>query len=325
MFGLNLIEHIWYQKHVLQKVLYPFALVFSVIVVCRRWFLERWIQRPIDVPIVVVGNITAGGVGKTPLVISIARACTERGLRVGIVSRGYRAKVRCFPYEVNVDDDALWVGDEPLLLAQQTCCPVVIAKKRMKAVHYLLHHHQCQIIISDDGLQHYAMPRAIEVVVIDGVRRFGNGLSHPAGPLRESLNRIRSVDFLVINGGEYPDAYTMKMKLGGLTSLVDGTTKPITHFNQTIAAVTGIGHPKRFFDALSSMGLHFQPYVFPDHHAFSKQDLDVSEPFLVMTEKDAVKCRTFATSKMYFLPVTAEIDAAFWQAFWTHEQLRELL
>lgn len=211
----SFLEQLWYgHHHPLQWILRPLSWVYSAIVSARRYFLQRFSQISCPVPVIVVGNITVGGVGKTPLVIELAKRIQQKGLRVGIVSRGYGAAIKQFPYEVQANDSALKVGDEPLLLAQKTKCPVVIAPKRTQAVRYLLEKHQSQIIISDDGLQHYRMGRAIEIAVIDGTRGLGNGFCLPAGPLRESAMRLEQVDFIVVNEGKWNNAYPMKLKPG---------------------------------------------------------------------------------------------------------------
>lgn len=207
-------EKLWYGNHPLQWVLRPLSWVYSVIISVRRYFLQHYKQVDCPVPLIVVGNITVGGVGKTPLVIELAKRINQKGIKVGIVSRGYGAKTKHFPYEVQINDSALKVGDEPLLLAQKTKCPVVIAPKRNQAVDYLLKKHGCDIIISDDGLQHYRMGRAIEIAVVDGTRGLGNKLCLPAGPLRESAERLKQVDFVVVNEGQWENAYPMVLKPG---------------------------------------------------------------------------------------------------------------
>lgn len=324
------IEKIWYTRWWICWLLWPISLIYQGICNARRWYLQRFCQQPLDVPVIVVGNISVGGVGKTPLVIALAEQLCARGLRVGIVSRGYGAKIRQFPHEIKSDDVATNVGDEPLLLAKKTKCPVIIAPNRVKAVQYLLKHYQSQIIISDDGLQHYAMNRAIEIAVIDGVRGFGNGLCLPAGPLRESTKRLQQVDFVVVNGAPIVSlsqvvaikSYSMNLIPGALTTLINGKTILPEQLNLPIAAVAGIGHPQRFFTTLQGLNISFRAYSFNDHYAFKPQDFCFTEKTIVMTEKDAVKCFSFATENMYFLPVKAVICDTFWSALWSHQQLQ---
>jgi tetraacyldisaccharide 4'-kinase len=281
--------------------------------------------------------LTVGGVGKTPLVIALAQHFQARGLRVGIVSRGYGAGLTDFPHEVVSHDVANDVGDEPLLIKQKTNATVVIAPKRMDAVDYLLAHHQSQIILSDDGLQHYRMGRAIEIVVIDGQRGLGNQLCLPAGPLREAPSRLKTIDFVIVNSGQWPNAYRMELVPGELQALMsvdnglkiplnvglernDQHTLDILH--QPVAAMAGIGHPQRFFDTLTALNIAYRSYVFPDHHRFTLNDIPTSERWVVMTEKDAVKCRVFAADNMYFLPINATVEHAFWHALWDHPSLK---
>ena len=348
----NLMNKLWYTRHPLRWLLWPAALLYRMITAVRRVYLLQFAQQCFSVPIIVVGNLTVGGVGKTPLVIELARQLQARGVRVGIVSRGYGSRLDHYPHEVFPDEDAANVGDEPLLLANKTGCPVVIAPKRTDAVQYLLDKHQCQMIISDDGLQHYAMGRAIEIVVIDGVRGFGNGLCLPAGPLRESTSRLQRVDFVVVNGarhlgrrqgckaqhshlrfnaGLYSPAYVgdegvhsplhsklyhMDLLPGKITQLVSGQQITLDELTPPIAAVAAIGYPERFFATLKALGVVFNAYPFADHHRFRADELLFAEKTVVMTEKDAVKCQPFATDSMYFLPVEAKVDDTFFDTLY---------
>ena len=315
------IDKLWYSYHPVRWLLWPCSIMYRAVVALRRIYLKQCRQYQFPVPIIVVGNITVGGVGKTPLVIALARQFQSRGLRVGIVSRGYGASIQHFPYEVSPDDESMFVGDEPLLLAKKTGVPVVIAPKRGQAVQYLLDKYQSQIVISDDGLQHYAMGRAIEIVVIDGLRGLGNGLCLPAGPLRESAQRLQEADFLIVNGGVWPNAYRMDLVPGEITQLTSGTPIDRAELTTSVAAVAAIGHPLRFFATLKAMGVAFKAYSFADHHQFQPSELCVPEKIVVMTEKDAVKCQPFATDTMYYLPVEAKMCDEFWTALWSHRQL----
>ncbi len=325
--SLTLIDRLWYGAHPLRWLLWPFSMVYQGITVFRRHYLQC-VQTTFSVPVIVVGNITVGGVGKTPLVIALAKAFQSRGLKVGIVSRGYGAEGVDYPYEVTSDDDAVMVGDEPLLLVKKIGCPVVIAPKRVKAVEYLLTHHQSQIIISDDGLQHYAMGRSIEIAVIDGIRGVGNGYSLPAGPLREGVERLQHVDFVVINGASRvmmplkTKTYQMDLVPGEIVALASSKKVRVSELAVPVAAIAAIGHPQRFFSTLKGMGLAFNEYSFKDHHQFKPDDLSFAEQTIVMTEKDAVKCLPFATKEMYFVPVDAQIESDFWTALWKHKHLQ---
>ncbi|KTD26129.1 tetraacyldisaccharide 4'-kinase [Legionella lansingensis] len=316
------LNKLWYGNHPLCWFLWPLALIYSCLSWIRRSYLLRFSQQQFPVPVIVIGNLTVGGVGKTPLVIALAKQIQAKGLRVGIVSRGYGASIRNFPHEITVTDEARMVGDEPLLIARKTGCPVVIAPKRVDAVHFLLSKYQCQVIISDDGLQHYAMGRSIEIAVIDGVRKLGNGLCLPAGPLREGPRRLRQVDFIVVNGGEWPKAYPMQFVPGNLINILTGQEISAETITFPVAAVAGIGNPQRFFTSLHNLGISFKKYPFPDHHHFQLNELQFKEKTVVMTEKDAVKCRSFAADSWYFLPIEAKLSDSFWQALWSHKHLQ---
>lgn len=319
-----IVNKIWYNSRVLKWFLFPLSIGYQAVSRLRRFYLETFCQQRFPVPVIVVGNLTVGGTGKTPIVIALAHQFKARGLRVGIVSRGYAALVRSFPHEVHPDAPAELVGDEPLLIAQKTNCPVVIAPKRVEAVQYLLDHHRSQVIISDDGLQHYAMGRSVEIAVIDGQRGLGNGLCLPAGPLRERSKRLASVDFLVVNTGAWPNAYSMELVPGSLIQLVSGKTIADSVLTEPVAAVAAIGHPERFFATLKTLGISYRAYPFSDHHLFTPSDLNLKEKIIVMTEKDAVKCKSFAHECMYYLPVHAELSDVFWDALWSHDALQGL-
>lgn len=322
---LPTLETLWYGQHGLRFFLIPFSLVYQAAMALRRVYLRAFIQQRIEIPIIVVGNITVGGVGKTPLVIALATAMIARGIRVGIVSRGYGGSRRDGPYHVTNVSQASEVGDEPLLMAQRTQCPVVIARKRIEAVDYLIKHHACQIIISDDGLQHEAMGRAIEIAVIDGMRGFGNGWCLPAGPLREPVTRLKSCDWVVVNEGSREGAYPMTLQPKDFISLLNGSRLRCIDIQTPVAAVAGIGNPERFFKMLEAMGLTIERHAFPDHHVFTASDFTFKQPLVLMTEKDAVKCRAFAQSQWYYVPVDAQLNADFWQVFWSHNQLKKVL
>ena len=318
------VEELWYGNHPARLFLWPASVGFQVVSRIRRAWLE-WRRKPLSVPVIVVGNLTVGGVGKTPLVIALAQYLSAQGLRVGIVSRGYGAHIRRFPHCVRVEDDAQQVGDEPKLLALKTGCPVVIDPNRLQAVKYLLQHHQSQIIISDDGLQHYAMPRAVEIVVIDGMRGLGSGLCLPAGPLREPAQRLQQVNFIVVNGEQsvhtqslqYESVYQMELQAAAPRSFT-GESVSWQDIEMPCSAIAGIGNPERFFTLLKRLGVVFQPHKFADHHEFLPHELACLQKPVIMTEKDAVKCCAFATDAMYYLPVEAKLSDEFWTKIWGH-------
>lgn len=314
-------DNLYKPLNLLSLLLIPFSYVFCGIVFLRRWLyrLELFKSVKFDVPVIVVGNITVGGTGKTPLVIALAEALKEKGLKPGIVSRGYGAKIRT-PTPVSEDSHYNEVGDEPLLIARRTNCPVVVYRKRVEAVRYLLSHFDCDIVICDDGLQHYALQRDIEIVVVDGQRQFGNGFCLPAGPLREPVSRLKTVNFIIVNGGGRIKAkvsapiYTMNLTPQKILSVSDFKTEiePTLLKTKIVHACAGIGHPKRFFETLRAMKLRIFEHLFPDHYPFRKEDFNFGEDALIlMTEKDAVKCTSFADNRFMFLKVDAMLDADF--------------
>lgn len=317
------IEKYWYTPSLLSYFFWPFSFCFQGIVYLRRIFLTLFRQKHVPVPLIVVGNLTVGGVGKTPLVIALVNACKAKGLNVGVVSRGYGAQIKQFPHCVSLKDTAKEVGDEPLLIARETKCPVIISPKRFKAAEYLVKHHGCNLIISDDGLQHYAMGRSLEIVVLDGLRGFGNGFSLPAGPLREGTKRLKHADFIIVNGppthfslNSLPSYYSLTIHPGQITQISTEQIVTLDQLPKPLAAITGIGHPRRFFNTLDALNISHVPYSFPDHHSFQLKDLDVNEPAVIMTVKDAVKCQIFAKEHWYVLHSEAAVSEPFWEAFW---------
>ena len=269
------------------------------------------------VPVVVVGNLVAGGTGKTPLTIALARDLAARGWKPGIVSRGYGRRSE-EPVRVTPSLPAEVCGDEPLLIARRTGLPVFVDADRVAAARRLVA-EGCNLIIADDGLQHRRLGRDIEIEVIDGERGHGNGRLLPAGPLREPATR--AVDFRVINGGNGPDdpgnaTWRMRLRLGDAEPLDGGAARPLPVFAGTrVHAVAGIGNPARFFDSLRAAGIHPIEHAFPDHHQFLAEDLVFSPPApVLMTEKDAMKCAEFGVADAFFVPVHAELPPAFFTA-----------
>jgi tetraacyldisaccharide 4'-kinase len=268
----------------------------------------------LNIPVIVVGNIVAGGTGKTPLVIWLAAYLKEKGYQPGIVSRGYKSKVKQWPQQVRKDSNPDLVGDEPVLLARRTNCPVAIAPNRYVAAAALIEHEQVDIIICDDGLQHYALERDIEIAVIDGVRRHGNGRCLPAGPLRESVGRLKSVDMIVCNSGAVRGEFEMEYVPQQLCSVIDKNERcDVGQFrNHSIHAIAGVGNPAKFFSYLRGNGIRTIEHEFPDHYQFKAKDICFDDDFsVVMTEKDAVKCTEFASTEHWFLPIDVKMTNAF--------------
>jgi tetraacyldisaccharide 4'-kinase len=315
---MSVIEHFWYRLRPAHLVLIPLSLLFGAAVWVRRRLYARGILRSerLAVPVIVVGNISVGGTGKTPLVLWLAELLRSQGWRPGIVTRGYGGTQRV--QEVTPVCDPAGPGDEPVLLALRSGGPVFAGRRRPAAARALLAAHpECNVLIADDGLQHYALARDIEIAVVDGERRFGNGWLLPAGPLREPVRRLEEVDAVVVNGGGVPKLraaqHGMTLHGASLVNVSDPrrAVTPAAFADRPVHALAGIGDPQRFFEHLRRLGLTVRPHPFPDHHAFTPDDLAFARDMpVVMTEKDAVKCRAFARETWWCLPVAAQVDPA---------------
>ena len=314
------LERHWQRVTPLSVLLYPASLVFRLITAARRCAYRIGLlkRERVGVPVVVVGNISVGGTGKTPLVLWLCAFLAQHGMRPGIVSRGY-ASGETDPREVAATSDPLRFGDEPVLLAQRSNCPVWVGVDRVNAARALrAAHPDCDVIVSDDGLQHYRLHRDVELAVVDGERGLGNGLMLPAGPLREPPSRLRSVDALVVNGPLheiYPARNVFRMRVHGRAFHnvlnPDHVVGPEHFQRRRVLAVAGIGHPPRFFAHLSALGLMFEACAFPDHHPYVRDDIAPrGADAVVMTEKDAVKCSAFASEVHWALRVDAAPDPA---------------
>lgn len=312
----NFINRLWYQRYPLFYLLIPFSAVYCGIIYLRRMLYKKGIRAVtrLPVPVIIVGNISVGGCGKTPLVVKLAQLLQDNKWRAGIVSRGYGGKARHYPAIVTADSDPKQMGDEPVLIAQRTNCPVVVAPQRVAAAQLLLGEFECDIIISDDGLQHYALGRDIEIAVIDGERRFGNGYCLPAGPLRELRSRLNEVDYVMVKGQKSSQHYTMSTKPVDFINIKDPEQqKSASYFyDKPVHAVAGIADPQQFFTSLVGLGIHAVEHSFPDHYHFQASDLHFAEDAIViMTEKDKVKCQQFAQANYWYLPVELEISSTF--------------
>ncbi len=317
-----MIARIWSGESPLWLLLLPlswlYGLVSGAIRFAYRIGLKKSWRAP--VPVVVVGNLTAGGNGKTPVVIWLVEQLQQRGIRVGVVSRGYGGKAERYPLVLTSETSTAQAGDEPVLIYQRTGAPVAVSPVRSDAVSAILALYPVQLIITDDGLQHYKLARDKEIVVVDGVRRFGNGWWLPAGPMRERASRLKSVDAIITNGGvaragEIP----MRLRPGLAVNMLTGERREV-HTLTNIVAMAGIGHPPRFFATLTECGATLQQTVaLADHQALTLHDVKpLVKPgqTLVMTEKDAVKCRSFAEDNWWYLPVDVQLEG---------EQAQELL
>lgn len=309
-----MIARIWSGESPLWLLLLPlswlYGLVSGLIRLSYKVGLKRAWRAP--VPVVVVGNLTAGGNGKTPVVIWLVEQLTQRGIRVGVVSRGYGGKAEHYPLLLTGQTTTAQAGDEPVLIFQRTGAPVAVSPVRSEAVQALLSQTDVQMVITDDGLQHYALARDKEIVVIDGVRRFGNGWWLPAGPMRERASRLKSVDAVIVNGGSaQAGEIPMQLRPGLAVNLVTGERRDVAEL-PNLVAMAGIGHPPRFFSTLEACGARLLNTVpLADHQALSQaQVAGFTAPgqTLIMTEKDAVKCRAFARDNWWYLPVDAELQ-----------------
>ncbi len=314
------IENIWYTKQPLGLLLIPLSWLYTIIIVLRRLCYQSGLiaVNQIDAPVIIVGNISVGGTGKTPLVIWLAEYFKNKGFKPGIVSRGYGGKLSGKTQQVRADSDPLLVGDEPVLIAKRTSCPVAIAVQRREAAEELIEHCGCNLILCDDGMQHYSLGRDIEIAVIDGQRRFGNQLCLPAGPLREPISRLETVDFVVSKYIAGRHEYKMEYHYGDLVSLIDPTeTMPVSNLNgQSVHAIAGIGNPDRYFSYLRNQKLNLIMHDFPDHHPFIADEVTFNDGLaVVMTEKDAVKCTAYATEQHWYLPITATLPESFTYRF----------
>lgn len=316
----RLLDWMWYGPRGWGRLLAPAALLFALAVRVRRALFGRGLlrSRRAGAPVVVVGNLAAGGTGKTPLVIWLAERLRAHGYRPGVLCSGYRGRASRWPLRVRADADPDQAGDEAVLLARRCDCPVAAGPDRAAAAELLVCEAGCDILVCDDGLQHYRLARDLEIAVVDGRRRHGTGWCLPAGPLREPVSRLAEVDFVVVKG-EDGDArrgeYAMRLEGGTLHPVADGPrpVPPGELPSRDVHALAGIGHPAPFFERLAALGLRAAaPRAFPDHHRFSARDLDFGDGLpVVMTEKDAVKCRAFADARHWYLPVRAELDPAF--------------
>jgi tetraacyldisaccharide 4'-kinase len=310
-----MIEKIWSGQSRLWLLLLPLAALYGLVsTLIRLSYRLGWrkVWRA-PVPVVVVGNLTAGGNGKTPVVVWLVEQLQQRGIRVGVVSRGYGGNAQRYPLVLDAQTSSELAGDEPVLIYQRTGAAVAVSPVRSEAVQALLEQHQPQIIITDDGLQHYALARDREIVVVDGVRRFGNGWWLPAGPMRERASRLREVDAVITNGGT-PKLGEIAMQLvpSQAVNLLTGEKRDAASFRDVVA-MAGIGHPPRFFATLGSLGVTpVKTLSLADHQALTHAQVSAfarPDQILLMTEKDAVKCRPFAQANWWYLPVEAQLGS----------------
>lgn len=320
------IEHwfnrIWYQDSAWVYFLLPLSRLYLFLITKNK---ERYINgsksvHAMRVPVIIVGNITVGGTGKTPVVIGLIEHLRQKGWKVGVISRGYGGRSTHYPLKVNAAISPILSGDEPRMIFDRTGVAIVVDPDRVRGARYLLNQDAVDIIISDDGLQHSALKRDIEIVVVDGQRLFGNFHCLPAGPLREPIQRIEQVDFVLVNGDPqwvFPVPYNLVnlIPTGFIALKPHLKTFSLEDFKAQfpkVHAVAGIGNPSRFFATLVSLGIEVIEHSFPDHHLYSSTDFNFSDNYpVVMTEKDAVKCTAFAQDNWWYLAVTAQLEPRF--------------
>lgn len=302
------IEKFWYSKNILSIFLLPLSWLFRFVSFCRRIIYQAIVSKRglENTCVIVIGNITVGGAGKTPFVSYLAQRCMQKGLSVGVIARGYGRENESELIEVLIENNAKQVGDEALMLKHQLDCPIAVAANRIDAARFLNGKYHLDVIISDDGLQHYKLPRDYEIIVVDGEREFGNGWCLPAGPLRESVSRLDKADIVISNGVNTSYEYQYTINYSDFVSLENNfVKKPFMEFEALkVHAVAGIGNPKRFFSALEKLGLQAITHVFSDHYAYKQTDIEFNDDLpIIMTEKDAVKCRKFNKENVWYLPI----------------------
>jgi len=324
--GQRWINEVWYGKRVVATLLLtPLSWVYAAGVALRRWLFRVGVLRSIeiDIPVVVVGNLTAGGTGKTPITLWLVRELTARHFKVGIVSRGYGGSGGDGPLAVSANSDPALVGDEPVLLATRSDCPVIVDTDRVAAAQALVE-QGIDVVVADDGLQHYRLARQFEIAVVDGSRGFGNERLLPAGPLRESPSRLQTVDSILLNvsaGSDYEldrqvskPVQRFRLSAQHAHSLTGEQQQALSTFKgQRVHGVAAIGHPARFFTLLESFEIDVVPHPLPDHAPLAAADLRFDDELPVfITEKDAVKCRGNDLDNVWYVPVSAEVDNAGW-------------
>jgi tetraacyldisaccharide 4'-kinase len=313
----QLFRHLWYRSTAWYYLLLPISWIYCAIVMLRRALYTRGIisSHKVDCRVIVVGNLVVGGGGKTPSVIAMANLLTGAGYRVGVLCRGYRGRADRWPQSVTPASSPNLVGDEAVMVAERTAIPVVAGPDRVAAARLLLSRHHCDVLILDDGLQHYALRRDIEISVADATRGYGNRHCLPAGPLREPLSRLAEIDAVISVDGEMPESTAIVRRHPGDArnlSNPENTRKLAEFAGQQVHAVAGIANPESFFNLLKSAGLNVSTHAFADHHAFTLADLDFDDQTpVLMTEKDAVKCRSFAQANWWYIPLELGFDNDF--------------
>lgn len=312
----------WKSRGLWAWLLWPVSLLYATVVSLRKWGYRHGILpvESFDVPVIVIGNLSVGGTGKTPLAIWAAKFLRSNGYTPGVISRGYGRDNPKTTSLVSETSDVRTVGDEPVLISRRTGVPVAVAHRRADAIRLLLRETDCDIFISDDGLQHLQLSSDLKIVVIDEEEKFGNGFLLPAGPLRESQKSLRSYDLQIVNGGTRQSGYTMHSELKTAINLIDEQQmRTLESFvDQPVIAYAGIGQSHKFFNALADRGISSTNISKPDHHRFSADDFGANaqgDTAVLMTEKDAVKCKQFAQPNWWYVAMDMCPDANFQEIF----------
>ena len=305
----------WSKPNVLTTVLKPISRLYDGVFSVRKRAYNKGLLKSYraPLPVIVIGNLTVGGTGKTPLVIHLVQQLESLGLNPGVISRGYSGEADSYPLEVTASTPVEQSGDEPALIVKRTSAPMAVGPNRQDSIELLIERHSIDIIVSDDGLQHLALERDVEVCLLDDTVELENENLLPAGPYREPLSRLMTVDFIVRHGGVVGNAenqFSMHLEPRPPVALLASKTKVFPK-SETIEAVAGIGQPQRFFDTCRSMNLTINEHSFADHYQFTRDDLEFGGRTVLMTEKDAVKCSSFATGNHWFLPVDAVLTEGF--------------
>ena len=322
---MSILSDAWYRKSVWLWLLFPFSLVVRLVSVRRLRNLRKYPKnghcKDLTYPVIIVGNITTGGTGKTPLIIALARHLNHEGFLPAIISRGYHSQAERYPLLVDESVSVIEAGDEPALIYRHTGCPVVIDPDRAAALSYVRQYTKANVVLSDDGLQHYGLPRSYEICVVDSLRLFGNELCLPAGPLREPISRLQQVDAVVLNGNASADhpllsqAFNLGVDPIAIVNLSTGERRLLSgapfKIGTTIDAVAGLGNPNRFFKLLDELPYKIRAHRYPDHYRYKTEDFRGAEfsdgnP-IIMTEKDGIKCEDFADSRFWYLEVEVQV------------------
>ena len=319
---MSLWNKVWYEPHPLSLALRPISHALQGIVWARhKAYSKGWLtQYNAPIPVIVVGNISVGGTGKTPFIIWLGKLLQKTNkpcgqpIRIGVVSRGYKSESENKVSLLHADSLPEQVGDEPYMIYRHLTCPMAVGAERVKAIELLVAHHELDLILSDDGMQHYAMARQLEIALVDGTRGLGNAQLLPAGPLREAPQRLRSVNFVVANSLPFKRYPVMQLKAEQFFDVTSNTPQGqlASLSGQTVHAIAGIGNPQRFFTTLTEQGIKCIEHPKADHHHFELADVQFEDTLpVLMTEKDAVKCRKLGANKLWYVPVEAQLPDDF--------------